>query len=123
MVIYLSGPIRGNENYKAQFDAAERRILAANEGRRVKHEVINPARLVYPKSIPDGRLKEESILNICKGFLNMADAIYMLSGWEDSKGARAELAYFMQEMGEFAEVYVEGATGAKYDVLEGRRNG
>ena len=121
MVIYLSGRIRGNADYREQFYAAERRILEANSDRRVKHEVINPARLIYPASVPDGRHKEESIMKICKGFLDMADAIYLLKGWEDSRGARSELAYFISQNADGGgEIYVEGGTGEKYDLLFGK---
>ncbi|WP_432704347.1 DUF4406 domain-containing protein [Escherichia coli] len=47
--------------------------------------VLNPAVL------PDG-LSQQQYMSICIPMLMCADVIYLLEGWEDSAGARAEYA-------------------------------
>ena len=81
MKIYLSGKITGQADYLEKFAAAEERL--ANEG----YDVINPARVndCLPKSTSYWDYMRMDIT-----MLEMADAIYMLKGWEDSKGARLE---------------------------------
>lgn len=49
------------------------------------HTVLNPAIL------PDG-LSQFEYMDICTAMLRCADAIYLLSGWQKSAGARAEHA-------------------------------
>lgn len=122
MVIYISGAIRGVQNFREHFGSAESKLLAANEKRKAKLpragtiEVINPARFVYPESEKLPHEKERAIMKICKGYLDMSDAIYLLQGWENSTGAKAELMYFLNSNSE-GEVYVEGGTSAKYKRL------
>ena len=47
------------------------------------HTVLNPAIL------PEG-LSQEEYMRICIPMLNIADSIYMLTGWEKSVGAKIE---------------------------------
>lgn len=120
MVIYIAGAIRGKPDYMEHFCSMEKRILDENQNRRIKHEVINPARHKYPVSLAAGRGKEDAIMKVCKGYLDMADAILLLDGWEDSKGARAELKYFLDQNDGFAEIYTESGSGEKYRDLFGK---
>lgn len=82
MRVYLAGPMRGhpNLNFPAFFEAAE--LL------RIKgHVVFNPAE----NCAPDDDIR--TCLAIDTAWIcNSAEAIALLPGWENSKGAKAELA-------------------------------
>jgi hypothetical protein len=53
----------------------------ASEG----HVVLNPA------TLPDG-LSQPEYMDICLAMLRCADGIFLLSGWQNSAGAKAEHA-------------------------------
>ncbi len=78
MKIYIAGPITGIFNYKENFMAAEEELKAKG------HIVLNPSFL------PDG-LKD--YMPTCKAMIDQADALYMLEGYQESKGAMEELEH------------------------------
>lgn len=81
MRIYLSGKITNNIEYKLQFQKAE------NQLRLLGFDVLNPTRMcIYDWFTYQDCIKLDLAL------LEMCDAIYMLDGWQDSKGANYELA-------------------------------
>ena len=82
-IVFLSGRISGNNNYKAEFKMAE--LFLSDLG----YIVINPAEL---GDVVDG-LTYEKIMQICYRLIDISDAIFMVSGWQKSKGANAELTY------------------------------
>ena len=45
-----------------------------------------------PAILPDG-LSQREYMDICFAMIRAADAVYLLKGFEESKGAMAELAY------------------------------
>lgn len=84
MTIYIAGPMTGLPDYnRAAFNAKEGELSAKG------WKVLNPAKI--------GDLPEYDMYwPINKAMLDGANAIYMLDGWEGSKGACAEHEYAAQ---------------------------
>ncbi|MFN1150221.1 DUF4406 domain-containing protein [Serratia liquefaciens] len=80
MKIYIAGPMSGIEKFNRPAFHFEALRLSA-EG----HTILNPA------TLPDG-LSEREYMDIGCAMLRCADGIFLLSGWQSSKGARAEHA-------------------------------
>ena len=81
-VIYIAGAISGDViANRHKFAAAKHSILASS----TNAAVLNPAEL------PDG-LTQAQYMSICLPMVMTADTVYMLVGWEKSKGAVAEHA-------------------------------
>lgn len=84
MRVYISGKITGEKHFKRNFAKAERKL------KREGHDVINPARINahLPKNT---QWREYMVVSLAE--LSTADAIYMLSNWQDSRGAQIEHEY------------------------------
>ena len=80
MKIYIAGKVRGLKNYREVFKAAEKKLQAKG------HITLNPAEL------PEG-MNGEDYMRICIPMLEGGGAIYLLSNWKDSEGAKVERAY------------------------------
>ena len=80
--IYISGKITGTTDYIQRFESAEKALS--------KYIVINPAKV--NAQLPKETVWEEYMkMSMC--MLKMCNAIYMLKGWEDSKGAGLEYEF------------------------------
>jgi hypothetical protein len=82
--IYISGPITGIEGYMKRFDETER--LLTSKG----FTVINPAKV--NAQLP-GNTTHEEYMKTSIAMLDMCDTIYMMKGWEKSKGCSIEFEY------------------------------
>lgn len=77
MKIFISGKITGDPDYREKFAQAEREII--NKG----HLAMNPAIL------PAG-FSHAEYMKITLAMQSVCDATYMMPGWEESEGAKAE---------------------------------
>lgn len=80
-VIYLSGPITEDPDYKKKFNNVEA-LLSGGLG----HKVLNPAVL------PAG-MTEAQYMRIDLAMLDSADVVVFLPGWAESRGACLEWSY------------------------------
>lgn len=84
MRIYISGAITGTEDFRERFLEAEKELIAAG------HDTVNPARLndIMPKDAT-----HEEYTRMSFELLDICDAIYMLEGWENSKGGKSRIRF------------------------------
>jgi hypothetical protein len=127
--LYIAGPMRGHEEFNfPAFMSAERRTAAGLTGvPKDKYAIYNPARIDIELDNLDttgmeGTLEEleeagfpngprHYLRRDCLILCDKCNAIYLLKGWEKSKGARVEAA--LADCFDFLFFYEEGAT--KYD--------
>lgn len=80
MKVFISGPITHDPNYKEHFAKAEEYL-------RKKGDIpLNPA--IFP-----GGLTTNEYMSLGLKMIDIADAVYMLYGWSDSRGANIEYNY------------------------------
>ena len=82
MIVYISGKITGDENYREKFAAVEK--VLNEKG----YKVINPCRIGEY-----GFFSYEQYLHIDFALIDCSDALYMLTDWQDSEGATRERHY------------------------------
>ena len=80
--IYIAGKITGNENFVEDFHKAELELI-----RQGYTKIINPC------CLSKLNLNYEQFMTITLSMVDVADELYMLKNWEDSKGARREYLY------------------------------
>ena len=79
MKVYIAGAITNNPDYNKQFAEAEEILKASG------HTVLNP---VKNKGFS---YKDYIDMGLCE--LMKCDGIYLLDGWQNSRGARLEFLY------------------------------
>ena len=86
-VVYLAGPMTGIEGYN--------RELFSEVAQWLENEFW--CRVINPGLLPLG-LDENAYMPICMEMIRAADAIVLLPGWEQSKGAMLE-KHFAEYLG------------------------
>lgn len=79
--VYISGPITGTKDYMSRFSTAH--LSLARQG----YSVVNPA--MVNAMLPEDTTYDE-YMAMSFAMLDMCDSVYMLDGWEKSKGAKME---------------------------------
>ena len=82
---YISGPITGVENYLDNFDRFEKKVKA-----ELDCVVVNPAKVSAELPI---ETEYEEYMEMSITMMKMCDAIYMMKGWKESRGAQFEHTY------------------------------
>lgn len=106
-LIYISGKITGDDNYRTKFATAEQRLI------RDGYKVLNPVEeadsldMVHKYAGLEPPTWSE-YMRKCLVTIIDADAVYMLRDWQESRGARLE-HYIAAELG-INIVYEEEAT-------------
>ena len=89
--IYISGPISNDSDFQEHFKKAEADIYEnVTNGDWDYTGAINPAKV--NSNLP-ADFEWQDYMECCYRFLDLCHAIYMLSGWQESEGAKRELAY------------------------------
>lgn len=97
---YLSGSITNNQNYRRQFFEAEEHLAAQGL------KTLNPVKLGLMLELEQEVPSWEDYMKLDLIALLQCDAIYMLQGWQSSKGATLE-HYLAKELG-LKIIYQEG---------------
>lgn len=90
MRVYISGPITHDPDYMKKFQEAADDISFSGDW------PYNPTCIRLPKDVEEEFGKDVAhteYMTVCLAMLSLCDAIYMLPGWERSKGAKIELGY------------------------------
>lgn len=82
--IYISGPITGTNDYLERFAKVQQELTEQG------YSVINPAAVnsMLPKDTG-----YEEYMKMSLAMLDMCSSIYMMKGWERSRGANREYGY------------------------------
>lgn len=97
LIAYIAGKITGDSAFRGKFAHAQKVL------ERQGYIVLNPALL------PEG-MKPEDYMRICMPMIDIADVVFFLPGWSNSKGAQLEKQYcaYVQKTGYiFEEADVE----------------
>lgn len=84
-MIYISGPITGDNAYRQKFKAAAEQLKARG------YSVVNPAEL--DDVLPVDSMTWSQILDHCLDLLGRCDAVVVLPGWQQSRGCNREVGY------------------------------
>ncbi len=91
MIIYVAGPMRGYDEYnKPAFEAAKNLIKQDFKNQGIEVQVIIPDDILSEEL--NGPLPMEMHIRADVEVVLNATIVYMLRGWEKSKGASAEHA-------------------------------
>lgn len=91
-MIYISGRMSGieDDNYP-EFNRVAKMLREAG------NEVFNPAEIEIDTTGMDEAEKWQAYMDVCMPMISKCGTIYLLNGWELSRGAKRELARALAE--------------------------
>lgn len=87
--IYISGAISGTKDAEMRFGDAEEYLHIIYP----EAETINPQRIAREAAYTAPSLTHKEYMKLAKTALDMCDAIFMIPGWQKSRGAMWENGY------------------------------
>lgn len=96
--VYISGAITGTTDYEERFAKTK------NELEKKGFQVCNPVELEPLVKLHSKNPHWADYMRTCIRFFSVCDSIYMLKGWQDSRGAKLE-HHIAQELG--MKIYYE----------------
>lgn len=83
--IYVSGKMTGIKDFNyPEFNRVTKAL------RKIGHEVVSPVEIC--RHLDNTSASWQDYMDICLPAIDSCDTIYLLEGWEQSKGAKLELA-------------------------------
>lgn len=83
--VFISGPITGTEDYMDRFALAEKRLK--EDG----YLPLNPT--AFSQHLIENEFDWDEYMDVTMALLKQCDSIYMLNGWDNSRGAVIEFKY------------------------------
>lgn len=84
MRTYISGAVTDNKDCEKQFDRAENWLGFTG------NEAVNPLKVCAALPV---QFTHEEYMQVCFKLIDLCECVYMLKGWQNSAGAKSELAY------------------------------
>jgi hypothetical protein len=82
--VYISGPITGTSDFIERFGKVEKELKEKG------HEVVNPAKM---NGIMPASATHEEYMAVSFALMDLCDTLFLMKGWEESKGANQEYGY------------------------------
>ena len=86
--VYISGKITGTDDYIERFEVVEHKLIEQG------YETCNPAQML--SLLPTSTTHKEYMV-VSYALMDICDAIYLMNGWRDSKGAVMEYDYAIEK--------------------------
>lgn len=106
MKVYIAGKVTGENREHCRYKFG----YVSSELRKKGHSVINPFAMFEDMR---GYFEKEDEMTICFAAITVCDAVYMLTDWHDSEGAKMEHKFALDHGKKIIYQAAEGLYGSK----------